>query len=100
MAIEWSDISFHAAPSVAVSISMGFGAATSFNNLPMPAAGLLMALFTLAAVAFAYIWTPRERAQHDGHLGGIQSKLEAFIPLMCGVLTYPPAFLAFWKLNL
>lgn len=100
MSIDWPDIAYHAAPAVAVSIGMGFGSATAFNTVPMPFAGVLMAFFTLAALGFAYIWTPREQKQHGGSLGGTQSKFEAFVPFLCGVLTYPPAFLAFWKLDL
>jgi multisubunit Na+/H+ antiporter MnhB subunit len=100
MAIKWSDIAYHTAPAVAVSLAMGFGSATALSSVSMPFAAVLMAAFTVAAMSFAYIWTPREQKQHGGHLGGTQSRLEAFIPLVCGVLAYPLAFLAFWKLGL
>ena len=96
MATDWLDISYHTAPAVAVSIAMGFMAATGLQVMGPPLSYIFAFVALDAAVAFSWIWTPREKFQHGGKLGGTQSHLEAFVPLVAGILSFCLAFVAFW----
>lgn len=95
--IYWLDITLHTAPTIAVGIAMGFMAATALQVM-RPLEGQAFAVLAgAAALAFSWIWIPREKSQHGGKLGGAQSKLEAFVPLLAGPIAFAASAFLFWK---
>ena len=96
MSTDWPDIALHTAPTVAVGIGMGFLAATALEIMVPPLSYLVAVLSLSAAIAFSWIWTPREKAQHGGQLGGRQSQLEAFVPFIVGPVSFCVSLAAFW----
>lgn len=96
MNIQWSDILFHTAPTVAVGIAMGFMAGFGLHAETPVEIILWVAAATIASVSFCFIWPRREQRQHGGHMGGTQSKLEAFIPAIAGPVSFVASTFAFW----
>lgn len=93
--IDVPDILFHTIPPAAVGVSMGFATAAGFQSLGTPAAVGVALCAVLGTFCVSAIWIPREWKQHGGRFGGVQSKLEAFIPLMVGPLFLVGSFLLF-----
>jgi hypothetical protein len=93
---SFTDIALHTAPTIAVGIAMEFLAATALHVLAPPLAQANLVLAGAAALAFSWIWGPRERAQHGGALGGAQSRLEAYVPLLAGPIAFVASAFAFW----
>ena len=96
MAIKWSDIVYHTLPTAAVGIGMGFMAATALTVMVPPMSLAFATLAAAAALAFSWLWTPREESQHGVKLGGRQSQLEAFVPLIAGPIAFAASTAAFW----
>ena len=98
--INWLDIAEHAAPTIAVGIACGFMAGFGLHAALWLEMIFWVSIATLFALAFSLLWPMRERRQHGGHLGGRQSKLEAFVPLVAGLFAYGVSVFVFWKLDI
>lgn len=100
MAIEWSEVAFHAVPTAMVGIGFGFVAGFGLNSPTQGEMTFWLAAALLSAMVFSMVWFRREQRQHDGHLGGLQSKLEAIVPAVTGMVMFAVSTLVFWKLDL
>lgn len=98
------DIFLHTAPTVAVGIAMGFACAFGLHSLE---SGLGIDLLfipgsAIGAWTFTVLWNRREKKQkgREGQFGGIQSKLEGWIPFWLGTASYlaSTTYFYFWPL--
>ena len=96
-AMDWTDILEHAIPAAAVGIAFGFVAGFGLNASAGGEVVFWFASATFAVAIFCLVWIRREQRQHGGHLGGRQSRLEAFVPVVAGFLSYAASTLVFWK---
>lgn len=91
------DIAEHTVPTVLVGAGMGFmcafGLHTDSNILQMV---FYVAASALGTYAFSCLWVERERRQHEGHIGGPQSMLEAWVPFWGGIGSYVASTCAFF----
>ena len=94
--MDWVDISFHTIPSVIVGGLMGFMAGFGLQADTFFERVIWVSISTIAALAFSYMWVPREKRQHNGHLGGIQSVFEAVVPLAAGPVAFVVSTVCFY----
>lgn len=100
MAIQWSEIIFHAIPAALVGIAFGFVAGFGLNS---PSHGEMLfwvASSIFAVVIFCLVWPRREQRQHGGGFGSLQSKLEAVVPAVAGPVLFVVSTVLFWKIDL
>lgn len=82
--IDWRDITYHSIPNFLVGGFLGWAGSNAlrWNN----AEGIIITVLLAAGlIGILWYWFGRERAQHHGRLGGEQSHLEAYAPLLVGL---------------
>jgi hypothetical protein len=86
--LDWPDILFHCAHAGAAGILAGVMMALGVQEGGQFIL-VAMAAATATMSASMLFWVLREKSQHGGKLGGLQSKLEAYAPLIvCLVLFF------------
>jgi hypothetical protein len=94
------DILLHTVPTVMICIGLGFIVAFCFRHLDDPFWIFIAVSATASAAGISRLWKAREHDQHYGGFGGKQSRLEAYVPLICGPVAFIVSVIAFHYLNL
>lgn len=78
--LDWKDILLHCAHAAPVGIAAGIMAALGRQQGGwfQPVSFVLASAMLACEIVF---WVLREKSQHGGKLGGVQSKWEAFVPV-------------------
>lgn len=97
--LDWLDITAHVGPTFVMANGMAFMAAYALRHEEGSWLYILVAAAIVTTFLFSYLWTRREKSQHDGDLGGIQSKWEAYAPLIVGPITFVVATTIFYIWN-
>lgn len=93
--MDWLDITLHSIPPFLVCGFMGFIGAFGYISPTNFEMTCWIGTSLIGAGASMLIWPRREQRQHGGHLGGVQSKLEGYVPIGIGSISYVASFLAF-----
>lgn len=93
---DWIDIGAHVAPTIVMANGMAFMASYALRHEEGLWLYIMVGGAVFATLLFAYLWTRREKSQHEGRLGGRQSRLEAYAPLIAGPITFVIASTAFY----